>query len=87
MARGWESKSVEEQIGAADAKKEARNKQPLTASEIERRRRREGLLLDRVRILRQLEGARNERYRALLQLTLEHLEAELARFDTSISPE
>ena len=87
MARGWESKSVEDQIGAAEANREANARQVLTASEIERRRRKEGLLLDRVRILRQLAEARNERYRALLHLTLEHLEAELAKFDVSSSPE
>ena len=87
MARGWESKSVEEQIGVAEAKKDTRNKQVLTTSEIEQRRRREGLLMDRARILRQLEGARNERYRALLNLTLEHVEAELVRFDVSSSRE
>ncbi len=85
MARGWESKSIEEQIGAAESKKESRTKQALTPSEIERRRRRDGLLQERSRIVRLLEGTHNERYRALLERTREHVESELAKFDRSQS--
>ncbi len=85
MARGWESKAIEEQLGAREAEKEARAKPKLTAAELEQRARKEGLQLSRARIVRELEAARNEGYRALLERTLAHLDAELARFETSDS--
>jgi hypothetical protein len=83
MARGWESKAIEEQLGAREAEKEARAKPQLTADELAERARIEGLQLSRARIVRELEAARNQRYRALLERTLAHLDAELARFETS----
>jgi hypothetical protein len=83
MARGWESKAVEEQIGATEAEREARAKRALTASERERQTKKEALLLSRTRIIKDLEAARNERYRALLERTLAHVESELAGFETS----
>ena len=86
MARGWESKAVEEQLAAAEAKKEAQSKEQLTAGEIERRARKEALLLDRKRIVRELEAAHNPRYRALLERTLAHVEAELAKLGLQDMP-
>lgn len=77
MARGWESKSVEDQIGAAEAAKEARAKPPLSARERERRSRRESLSLSRAQIAGRLQSATNPRYRAQLEKTLEHLDREL----------
>jgi hypothetical protein len=85
MARGWESKAIEEQLGAREAEKEARAKPQLTADELAKRARKEGLQLSRARIIRELEAARNQRYRALLERTLAHLDAELAKLETSDS--
>ena len=51
MARGWESKAIEDQISAAEAKQEGRAKVSLTPQEIERQKRQQGLLLERQRIL------------------------------------
>jgi hypothetical protein len=83
MARGWESKAIEEQLAASEAEKEARAKPALTASEIERQMRKNSLQLSRLRILKDLEAARNESYRVLLERTLAHLDAELAKFESS----
>lgn len=83
MARGWESKAIEDQLAANEAEKEARAKPSLTASEIERQTRKNSLQLSRVRILKDLEAARNEGYRALLERTLAHLDAELATIESS----
>ena len=83
MARGWESKSVEEQIDTTEAEKEAQAKPRLTDFEREQNARKESLMLSRARIIRDLEAARNERYRALLEQTLAHVEAELAKFEAS----
>lgn len=82
MARGWDSKSVEEQIDATRAEKEARAKPSLTDLERERKKRKEGLLLTRTRIIKDLESARNERYRTLLERNLAHVDSELAKFET-----
>lgn len=81
MARGWESKSVEEQINAIEDKKDAQAKQALSASERKRRVKREGLLRERARLVREIEAARNERYRTLLERALAHVEGELGRAD------
>jgi hypothetical protein len=77
MARGWESKSVEDQIGAAEAAKEARAKPHLSARERERRSRRESLLMSRSQIAGRLQSATNARYRAQLEKTLKHLDEQL----------
>jgi hypothetical protein len=78
MARGWESKAVEDQIGAAEAERAARARPQLSPADVERETRREGLLLARARIERDLETVRDERYRTMLARALEHVDAELA---------
>jgi hypothetical protein len=79
MARGWESKSVEEQISAAEGAKAARKKRTLTAEEIEQRKREHGLLLERARIIREMERAHKRRHLVLLERGLAHIESELAK--------
>ncbi len=80
MARGWESKSVEDQI----SEKESQTPKPgqkLSPKQAAERDKREGLLLVRARTLTDLQGARDARYRALLERTLAHLDAQLAELD------
>jgi hypothetical protein len=81
MARGWESKAVEDQIAQSEEDKRLRGKADLTPAEVERQTQREGLLLSRARTLASLQGACDTRYRALLERTLAHVDAELARLD------
>ncbi len=81
MARGWESKNIEDQISAAEAKQEASLKQRLTADEIEQQARKESLLLERTRLVREIESAHNARFIALLKRSLNHIETELAKFE------
>jgi len=78
MARGWESKSVEQQI--EDAREDSNSSSPKasTPTEIELRQRREGLLLQRLRVLQEIASARNPRYQALLKEMLRHLESQLS---------
>jgi hypothetical protein len=85
MARGWESKAIEEQLAASETEREARAKPTLSAYEMERRARKNSLELSRSRILKDLEAARNEGYRALLERTLAHLDDELAKFESADS--
>lgn len=75
MARGWESKSVEQQQEeAATAKTRGA---PLNAEQVANQKRRQGLLLSRQRILQQLKTASNPRHRQMLQAALADLDAQL----------
>ena len=79
MARGWESKAIEEQMNEAEARRQAPAERERTAFEIEQQKRKDGLLLDRARLLREMQGTRNQRYLTLLERGLAHIEAELAK--------
>jgi hypothetical protein len=81
MARGWESKSVEDQIGDAQAEKDARSKPFLSPEERERQTRKQSLLLSRSQILSRLRLARNARYRAQLEAALAHVDTQLREFE------
>lgn len=76
MARGWESKAVEDQIASAEERKGA-SKRARTAGELERDSRRHGLLLSRTKILRDIEHARDDRHRASLQQALDYIDAQI----------
>jgi hypothetical protein len=83
MARGWESKAVEDQIGEAEAKKETRRKRTPTPDEIEHLKRKDALLLERDRILREMERAYMRRHLVMLERGLAHIEGELAKLEQS----
>ncbi len=79
MARGWESKSVEQQQEESmEERKTVRP--PLSPDEQHRNRRREGLLLSRERLTQQLQAASNPRHRELLELALVELDNQLSSF-------
>ena len=77
MARGWESKSVEDQIGAAEAERELRSKPQLSDRQRQKEDEKKSLLLSRSQILSRMRAAANPRYRAQLQSALDHVEAQL----------
>jgi len=81
MARGWESKSVEDQIDAAKADRDAQIKPRLTPQQREQSELKQSLRLSRAQTLRRLKAATNDRYRAQLQSALDHLDAQLAQFE------
>jgi hypothetical protein len=76
MARGWESKSVEQQQEEATSSTQKRGK-PLTPEEIAENHKRKGLELSRQRILQQLEVASNPQHRSMLESALAELNAQL----------
>ena len=76
MARGWESKSVQEQIAAARAR-EGEVRPRLTAEQLAIAKKCDALLLHRTRVLRDLENCRDERYRKTLADGLAYLESAL----------
>lgn len=78
MARGWESKSVEQQI--EEARAQAPQAQETISPEEERRRReREDLLMSRARVVQQLDACRDPRYEKILRGALADLDARLGR--------
>lgn len=77
MARGWESKAVEDQINEAEARAELAARDRLSPQERERQQRLESLKLSRARTLDQLESVTNTAYREMLKRTLRALEAEI----------
>jgi hypothetical protein len=77
MARGWESKSVEDQVAAAEAAKEARAKPHLSAEERDVLERKRSLLLSRAQVRARLAAATNENYRKQLERALKHLDEQL----------
>jgi hypothetical protein len=77
MARGWESKSVEEQQSAAKAQVES--KQRLTAQQAAQTQEREAIALSRRRVLQQLQEVQNPRHRQMLEIALSELDERLAR--------
>lgn len=81
MARGWESKSIEDQINAVEAKEDARVKEAVTASDMERRKRKESLLFERARLEREIQAATKRRHLVMLERALAHIEAELAKLE------
>jgi len=78
MARGWESKSVEEQQSEAKSEKE-RPKIRLTPNELAKRRKKDGLLLSRNRVLQQMQSANSPAHRQMLELALADLDSQITR--------
>jgi hypothetical protein len=80
MARGWESKSVEEQIQTAREEKPLASETAIRnhdSNEEKPSRHKESLLLARTRILKDLQTTENPRYRAFLESSLSGIEKQL----------
>ena len=85
MARGWESKSVESQMESAKEQTSEGGRRELRNDEKETQRVRQGLLLSRTYVLRQIEASSNERYRETLRQALSEIEQKLAKLDGQLS--
>ena len=78
MARGWESKSVEQQQEQLSSSASAQPlRKQLTPEQISEQQRRDGLQLSRQHILQQLEVSSNPQHRAMLEAALAELDAQL----------
>ena len=82
MARGWESKSVENQIDMAGPHRTAVLNNNPAPEKLEAIRKKENILLSRTRVVRELNSAENPRYKAVLNKALADLDAQLSRFTT-----
>ena len=88
MARGWESKSVEQQQEEmAEQRKSAREKNGSPVSptpppnEQQRNRKREGLLLSRRSLAQQLQAASHPRHRQMLEQAIAEVDRQLSSFE------
>lgn len=81
MARGWESKSVEEQQNQAQQTVSQDEKDALKRQDAEKMRKIQALKLNRARIREQIERSTNDRYKELLGRELDHLEQELKQLE------
>lgn len=77
MARGWESKSVEQQ--QEEAKSRGPTRRPLSPRQIADEQQRQSLRLSRARIEQQLERATSPRHREMLEAALKDLDERLAK--------
>jgi hypothetical protein len=82
MARGWESKSVEDQQAEAARNKPAPKTQ-LTPAQVVCERELQGLRLSRARVLHQLDAARDPRLRLMLQEALAELDRRIQALQAS----
>jgi hypothetical protein len=80
MARGWESKSVEQQQEEMSAQRNPAGP-PVSAADQKRNRHRQGLLLSRERLTQQLQSASNPRHREMLEQSIAELNKQLAYFE------
>ena len=78
MARGWESKSVEDQIDMSEPRRAVPVGGLQDPEQLAATRKKEGILLSRIRVVHDLESAQNPRYRAVLSKALADLDAQLA---------
>jgi hypothetical protein len=77
MARGWESKSVEQQQEERSAPRSTL-RAPIPLDEQQRNRTREGLLLSRKRLAQQLQAAGNPRHRQMLEQAIAELDSQVS---------
>ena len=84
VARGWESKSVEEQMDAAETRKAAATQPKLSEAQLRIQWERESIELSRCRILRELEAARHPRHREQLSQALSFLEERLSKLQSEL---
>ena len=78
MARGWESKSVEDLVQEHQQKKGENTTKQLTAEQLESHRKREVLLLSRSRVQKDLQASQNPRHRDQLNSALADLDSQIA---------
>jgi hypothetical protein len=77
MAKGWESKSVEEQQSEATNRNKS-SKPRMTPEQISNQQSRNGLELSRQRVLQQLQAACNPNHRSMLEKALADIDARIA---------
>lgn len=81
MAKGWESKSVEDQIQNSEERESGQGRAQVTPAQAEVRRRRNLLVLSRTRVQAELSSATDQRYRDQLSRALTDIEAQISTLE------
>jgi hypothetical protein len=81
VARGWESKSVEDQVDSAQRESSSVKPAQSSAEKLAVEREREMINLARTNVQRQLEVTESERHRDQLNRALADLDKKLADFE------
>ncbi len=79
MARGWESKDIENQQDLREERARAQEEVVQTAEDVARERVLDDIALRKRRVLKDLRETSNQRYRLQLEETLRFLDAEASR--------
>jgi hypothetical protein len=80
MARGWESKSVEQQQEERSETSKPVH-EPVSPDQQQRNRKREGMRLSRGRLIQELQAASNPRRRHMLEQSIAELDNQLSSFE------
>ena len=81
MARGWESKSVEQQQEEmSEQRKTVHAPIPLSPEAQQRIRKRQGLQLSREHLTHQLQAATSPRHRQMLEQAIAEINSQLSSF-------
>lgn len=80
MARGWESKSVEQQQDAV-SERNLPSRPALSPEQRERDRKRQGLLLSHSHLSHQLEAAAKPRHRQMLTAAIAEVDRQLSSLE------
>jgi hypothetical protein len=80
MARGWESKSVEQQQEERSGTSKP-VREPVSPDQQQRNRKREGMRLSRGRLIQELQAASNPRRRHMLEQSIAELDNQLSSFE------
>ena len=81
MAKGWESKAVEDQVQEAQKTPKDNRKKQLTPQQMEAHRLRAVLLLSRSRVEKDLNASQNARYKEQLTKALADLDAQISALE------
>jgi hypothetical protein len=80
MARGWESKSVEQQQEEMSDRRKSGGT-PISPAQQQSNRKREGLLLSRHRLAQELQTASNLRHRQMVERAIAELDRQLSSIE------
>lgn len=80
MARGWEREPAAAAAGMAKVRRKAVSDNAPDPAKLQLIRKKESILLSRVRVIRELNASQNPRYKALLAKALADLDAQLSAF-------
>lgn len=84
MARGWDSKAIEDQQATAAEERSTQRRPALTAEARQQQAKLDALRLSRARVISDLDSASHQQYRRMLEQALAHIDREIAQVDRSL---